>query len=260
MLPRNVVEVTDGFWNIRGSFKIGGVVDLGTHASLVRRKSGSLVLLDACAVDGETRRWMDAATRDGADLEAVLHLHPFHTLHVRAMHEAYPHAKLFGTARHKAKLGDLPWETSRTEDPALGDRFGEDFSFSVPRGVDFVPANENLHFASVLAFHHASKTLHVDDTLLLLPLPWPVRLLSSHVTRLHPTLSSVLERRPGAAADFRAWGKELVERTQDVRNLCAAHSTVLLASKNEGPSIGARVEAALRAAERKLTAHERRFG
>ena len=47
-LPSNVIEVAEGFWNIRGSFKIAGLYDLGTHASLVRRASGKLVLLDAC--------------------------------------------------------------------------------------------------------------------------------------------------------------------------------------------------------------------
>jgi hypothetical protein len=258
--PRNVIEVVDGFWNIRGSFMIAGFYDLGTHASLVRRASGKFVLLDACSIDHETRRWVHEQTRDGEDLEAILNLHPFHTLHVRSLHEAYPRAKLYGTARHHAKLEGLPWESLRVEDAALNEVFGEDLGFSVPRGVDFIPKNESLHFASVLAFHHASKTLHVDDTLLYMRVPWPFRLFKPDVTRLHPTLGAVLERRAGAVSDFRGWGRELVERTRDVQNLCAAHSTVLLAGKNEGASIGSRVEAAVKNVEGKLAAHERKFG
>lgn len=259
-LPSNVIEVADGFWNIRGSYKIAGLYDLGTHASLVRRASGKLVLLDACAIEGEVRRWLDEQTRQGEHLEAILHLHPFHTLHVRSVHTAFPRAKLYGTARHRTKLSDLPWEPLVTESAALHELFRDDFGFSVPRGVDFIPADENLHFSSVLAFHHASKTLHVDDTLLYMRLPWPVRLFKPDVTRLHPTLGRVLEQRKGAVADFRAWATELVERTRDVQNLCAAHSTSLLATKNTGASIVARVEAAVRSVEDKLAAHERAYG
>jgi hypothetical protein len=258
--PRNVIEVADGFWNIRGSFKIAGLYDLGTQASLVRRASGRFVILDACAIAGETQRWIDEQTGDGKDIEAILHLHPFHTLHVRSLHEAYPRAKLYGTARHREKLGELPWEPLLTESPALHEAFREDFGFSVPRGVDFVPKNENLHFSSVLAFHHASKTLHVDDTLLYIDLPWPLRLFKCDVTRLHPTLGAVLERRAGAVADFRAWTRELVAHTGDIENLCAAHSAALLARTNDGASVVARVEAAIRTVEGKLTAHERKYG
>jgi hypothetical protein len=259
-LPSNVIEVADGFWNIRASFMIAGIYDLGTHASLVRRASGKLVLLDACSLAEDTTLWIREQTRDGEDLEAILNLHPFHTLHVRSLHEAFPRAKLYGTARHREKLEGLPWEPVGTEDPALHEAFRDDLAFSVPRGVDFIPKNEKLHFSSVLAFHHASKTLHVDDTLLYMRLPYPFRLLKPDVTRLHPTLAAVLERRAGAVADFRAWARELVERTRDLRNLCAAHSTTLLARRNEGASIGTRVEAAVRNVEGKLAAHERKYG
>jgi len=258
--PRNVIEVADGFWNIRGSFMIAGIFDLGTHASLVRRASGKLVLLDACALTEETQRWIREQTRGGEDLEAILHLHPFHTLHVRSAHEAFPRAKLYGTARHRAKFADLPWEPLLTEDAACHALFREDLAFSVPRGVDFIPKDESLHFASVLAFHNASKTLHVDDTLIYMRVPWPFRIFKPDLTRLHPTLGRVLEQRAGAVADFRAWARELVEQTRDVQNLCAAHSTVLLASKNDGASIGARVEAAVRDVEGKLAAHQRKHG
>ena len=258
--PRNVIEVADGFWNIRGSFMIAGIYDLGTHASLVRRASGKYVILDACAIADDTRRWIDEETRNGEDVEAIVHLHPFHTLHVQSLHEAYPRAKLYGTARHRRKAPALPWEAVLTEDAALNELFRDDLAFSVPRGVELIPANESLHFSSVLAFHHASRTLHVDDTLLYMHLPWPVRLFKPDVTRLHPALAEVLEHRPGAAADFRSWCRELVDRCRDVENLCAAHSTVLLAGNNDGASIVARVETAVQNVEGKLAAHERKYG
>lgn len=257
--PR-VIDVGRGFYNIRGSFRVAGVVDIGTHASLVRRSSGKLVLLDGCSLADETRRWLVDKTNGGADLEAILHVHPFHTVHVRAMHELFPEAKLYGTARHHKRFADLPWEQARTEDPALHEMFADDFDFSVPRGVDFISSDPKLHFSSVLVFHRASKTLHVDDTIVHIRMPAPIRALKKDVTRFHPTLAQVLERRAGAVRDFREWGHDLVERARDVENLCAAHSASLLARQNDGPPVAARIEAALRKVEGTLKAHERRYG
>jgi hypothetical protein len=45
----------------------------------------------------------------------------------------------------------------RTEDPELHAQFAEDFEFSVPRGVDFISANENVHFSSVLVLHRRPR-------------------------------------------------------------------------------------------------------
>lgn len=258
--PRDVIEVGDGFWNIRGSYKLKGVVELGTQTSLVRLASGRYVFLDAYALPAATRRWVDALTGGGDAIEGILNLHPFHTLHVRAMHAQYPSARLYGTARHIERFGDLPWEEARTEDRALHARFADDLDFSVPRGVELISSDENVHFSSVLAFHRASKTLHVDDTLLYLRMPSVVRLLKRDALRFHPTLAKVLEPRAGAAEDFRGWARELVERTRDVDNVCAAHSAVLLGRKYRGAPIPARIEAALEGVEGTLRSHEGRHG
>lgn len=257
--PR-VIRVGDGFWNIRGSFKVGGVVDLGTQASLVQRGSGGFVLLDACPLTDDAHRWILDVTDGGAAVEAILHVHPFHTLHVRRAHELFPEAKLYGTARHVTMFEDLPWETPRTEDPELHEMFADDFDFFVPRGVDFIPSDENLHFSSVLVLHRASRTLHVDDTLLYVRMPKPVRALKADVLRFHPTLSKVLERRAGATEDFRRWARELIAQAREVDNLCAAHSAALLGHDNAGASVSARIEAALGKVERTLGAHERTHG
>ena len=259
MAPSKVIQVGDGFWNIRGSLRIRGILDIGTQSSLVRRKSGSYVLLDACEMDERTRRWVDEQTNRGEALEAVLHLHPFHTLFVRRLHDLYPRARLYGTARHHRLERDLPWQKELTEDVALHDLFKDDLEFSVPRGVDLIPSNENLHFSSVLAFHPASRTLHVDDTLNYLRLPKLLRPLKEDLFGFHPSLSGVLQRRAGAARAFRDWVAELVERSNSIDNLCAAHASVLLGRRNTGPTIRARIEKAARRLERKLTAHEERY-
>jgi hypothetical protein len=35
----------------------------------------------------------------------------------------------------------------------------------IPEGADFDPADEGNHFSSVFVFHQASRSLHVDDTI-----------------------------------------------------------------------------------------------
>lgn len=259
-LPSSVLEVADGFWNIRGSFKIAGVVDIGTQASLVRRKNGRFVLLDACEFPSEVRDWLLAKTRDGADVEAVLHLHPFHTLHVESGHALFPKATHHGTTRHRERAPAVPWSPLRVDEPELHRAFADDFDFMVPRGVDFIPRDPKLHFSSVLAFHSASRTLHVDDTLLFLRLPPPLSFFKPPVTRFHPTLGKVLERRPGAVAEFRTWANQLIERLGSVENLCAAHSAALLGRDNQREPIAERVRDAFRRVEGTLEAHEREHG
>ncbi len=254
-------QIADDFWNIRGSFKIGGLIDIGTHASLVRRRNGRFVFLDAYSLTGAVEREVGELTHGGKDVEAILNLHPFHTVHVRKMHEQYPHARLYGTARHLSRFPELRWEATRTEDPELHATFAEDFEFSVPRGVDFISANENVHFSSVLVLHRASKTIHVDDTLMYIRLPRPARRLGlTDTMSFHPTLAKALERRAGAAQDFRDWAADLSERWRDAENLCAAHTATLTARKNHGPSIPARLDKALGKVSRTLAAHERRYG
>lgn len=255
-----LISVAGDFWNIRGSFKIGGVVDIGTQASLIRLASGDFVFLDSCPIDPSTQDRIDAIVGD-AGIEAIVNLHPFHTVHVTSMHERYPEARLYGTQRHLDRFPDLPWEEVRSEDPELHEWYADDFDFTIPRGVDFISANDNVHFSSVLAYHRDSQTIHADDTVMYIALP---RLLGLVGLRdsvgFHPTLSLALEKRPGAAADFREWAEELIEQWADAQNLCAAHSGVLLAAENRGASIRDRLHKALRRCELRLRIHERRYG
>ena len=260
-MSARTLQVADDFWNIRGSFKIGGVVDIGTQASLVRRASGKFVFLDSYSLSDSVAREVSALTNDGQDIEAILNVHPFHTVHVRKMHERYPQARLYGTARHLARFPELPWEGLRTEEPGLHTMFAEDFEFSVPRGVDFVSANENVHFSSVLVLHRASQTVHVDDTLMYIRLPRVMRTVGLRDSMsFHLTLGKALEKRAGAARDFQDWAEELAERWGDAENLCAAHTATLTARTNNGASIHTRLLEALGKVRRTLKAHERRHG
>jgi hypothetical protein len=177
------------------------------------------------------------------------------------MHSRFPGARLYGTARHLSRFSELPWEAERTEDPALHAMFSDDFDFSVPRGVDFISSNENVHFSSVLVLHRASKSIHVDDTLMYIRFPKVARLLGqTDSLSFHPTLGKALQKRAGAAREFRQWAEGLAERWRGAQNLCAAHTAALIATRNRGASIHDRVLEALAKAKRPLSAHERKHG
>ena len=259
-MGRRWIEVGDGFWNLPGSFKIGGVLDIKTHASLVRLSNGDFLFLDAYTLDDESKREADALI-GGAEVRGILNLHPFHTIHVQRMHAQYPGATLYGTARHLEKFPDLPWAAERAEDAALHEQLREDLEFSIPDGVDFISANENVHFSSVLAYHRPSRTIHSDDTLMYLRMGPPFGWLGfGDSVRFHMTLGQALERRAGAAADFRNWAQGLQSRWSDAQNLCTAHLDNLLAAENQGPGIAERIDGALQGVGKVLTRHERKFG
>jgi hypothetical protein len=260
-MSTGIIDIGDGFWNLRGSFRVAGLVDIGTHVSLVRRGNGKFVFLDSYTLDDAQAQAVDELTAGGRKIEAILNLHPFHTVHVRAMHERYPKAKLFGTERHQTRFPELPWEDLRCEQPKLHARYRDDLQFTVPRGVDFISANDNIHFSSVLALHLASQTIHVDDTLMYIRLPALLRWVGlPDALSFHPTLGQALERRAGAAHDFRSWAEELITRWNGARQLCAAHTTNLLAKKTGTAPVAARIAKALRRVEPTLQAHQRRFG
>ncbi len=253
-----ILKISDDFWNIRGEFRVFGLLNIGTQASLVKRGNGKFVLLDAYTLQNDIKQQVDSLTNNGADIEAIINLHPFHTIHVEQAHADYPNAKLYGTKRHLDKFPNLPWQAELSNSKEFAALFSDDFEFSVPRGVDFISTNENLHFASVLAYHLASKTIHVDDTLMFLKLPGLLGVLKSPEVSFHMTLSRTLERRKGAADDFRLWVAEIAEQWSDAEVLCAAHSQTLIV-RNGSPSIAAMIMTALKREELTLRRHQNKF-
>ncbi len=255
----DMIEIEDGFWNIRGSFKVGGVVEIGTQASLVRLSDGDFVMLDTCLLSPEMISKINLLTEGGKRIKAILNLHPFHTVYVKKMHECFPDAALYGTSRHLSKLPELPWEPLCTEDPELHKLFDEDFRFSVPKGVDFVSANENVHFSSVLVFHLSSKTIHVDDTLVFSELPEVMGLVGyRNVLSFHPTLLMALQKRQEAAEEFETWARGLADQWCEAENLVAAHTAPLIGKESTGPSIQTRIMNALNSVKWMLAGHKLR--
>lgn len=233
-----LVHLAEDFWSVRGEFRIGGVLDVGTQCALVRLADGDFVFLDSYTLAEPIREEIDALTDGGAKVKAVLNLHPFHTIHCEWMHASYPQAALYGTARHLAKFPQLPWEETKCEDVALAERFGADFDFSVPQGVPLVCDDESVHFSSVLALHRKSGTIHVDDTFNYLEKGFPLSLLPiTGRLGFHPTLAKALEKRAGAADAFRDWAIDLGSRWVDARRVAAAHNAVLELAPGSFPEL-----------------------
>ncbi|OUR95634.1 hypothetical protein A9Q84_14110 [Halobacteriovorax marinus] len=259
-MKTKTIQVSKNFWNIRGSFKIGGLIDIGTHASLIRTNNGKFIFLDSLTLEGETLQKVNELTNNGKDVESVLNLHPFHTIHVSKMHDQFPNAKHYGTARHLLKSPELNWESLKTEDKELHEKFSSDLEFSIPRGVDFISQDENLHFSSVLVYHRSSRTIHVDDTLMYIRLPKIMIFFGvSDPISFHPTLSKVLENNKEAADKFQQWAKEIAESWSDAENLCAAHTASFIGHKKRGVSIHDKILKALDRVQKKLQSHKKRF-
>jgi hypothetical protein len=83
----SIIRISDKFFNIRSKLVIGPA-DVKTHSSLVKRKNGKWLMLDSVTMENTVKLEVDNITRNGQDLEAVLNLHPFHTVRFS------PHAKL----------------------------------------------------------------------------------------------------------------------------------------------------------------------
>ncbi len=250
-----LIDLDNGFWNIRGTLRIGGLVNVGTHCSLVRLSSGRFVFLDSYGFGADIAGQVMALTDQGRTVQAILNLHPFHTLHCKTIHDMFPQALLFGSDRHRRKWPDLPWQADAVESPQVATRF-PDLRFSLPDGIDYICQNERVHAGSLLAWHPASGSLHVDDTLNVLPIPGLLRrLLRLPRVSFHPTIGQALQDRPGAAQDFRDWALRIAEEWRDTRIICAAHSATLAIAPGSFPDhirkALARAEPALRRAEKK---------
>ncbi len=254
----SLIRLADGFWNLRGRFRIAGILDVGTQMSLVRRADGRFLLLDSYPLMSEAREQLLSLTDGGKKVEAILNLHPFHTLHCAAIPHLFPNARLIGTRRHREKWPALRWDERTSDDPALWADYAEDLDFTIPSGVDFISANESVHVASVLVRHRSSGIVHVDDTLNLFKPPrWLAPVFPEPKLRFHPGLPKALETRPGSADDFAGWASRLADDWAETRIVCTAHWAVRQLRPGGWKT---EILAALARVERILDAHRERHG
>ena len=250
-------KLADTFWNIRGVFRVVGI-NIGTHMSVVKRGNGRFVVIDGCELDDSQRAELLALTGNGEKVDAVLHVHPFHTMYVQDMHTLFPSATLYGTARHREKAPDLPWAEAPVETWDDEHPLADLFNLSVPEGVDFVSADERVHVASVLVRHRQSGIVHVDDTFNVMAASGTLgKILPQSSLRMHPMLSRALSQSPGSADAFAGWARWLASAWSKTSIVCAAHSAV-----RELPAGGFKkeVEDALAKVSGILDGHRKRYG
>ena len=216
-----IIDLGAGFWNIRGTFRLGGVLNIGTHCSLVKLTSGKFVFLDSYTLTDDVRAQIMALTNNGQDVEAVLNLHPFHTVHCAQMAKDFPQAIFYGSSRHHKKVPEVQWAKDLVESDAVAERYPE-LKFSISQGIHYIAPNEMIHAGSLLAFHPASKSLHVDDTFM----SPPTKLLEAVLPELllHPTTKKALKNETNAGKEYCDWASNLAHEWHEVRNFCAAHS------------------------------------
>lgn len=223
-MSHKIIDLGSGFWNIRGSFKLGGLIDIGTQCSLVKLESGKFIFLDSYTLSGDVRDEVMILTNNGEDVEAILNLHPFHTVHCAQMAKDFPKAINYGSERHKQQVPEVTWAEDLVESKAVAERYPE-LEFSLPKGIYYISPNEMIHAGSLLAYHPASRSLHVDDTFI----TPPAKVLKAVLPELglHPTTKKALTDHPTAGQDYCDWAESIAEKWQDTRNFCAAHSDIV---------------------------------
>ncbi|MCY7280202.1 MAG: hypothetical protein LH610_04775 [Sphingomonas bacterium] len=251
-------RLADDFWNIRGDFRILHVINVGTQMSVARTPGGTFVLLDAFEPDKADQDELLTLTDGGSRIEAVLNLHPFHTVHCAFVQKWLPHARLIGTRRHHQHLPNLQWDPALIEDAATQQQFADAFDFSIPSGVDFISDDEDVHVGSVIARHRASGSVHSDDTLNVLDLPSLLqKVVRGPILRFHPKLAEGLEKRAGAAADYMCWARDVARDWADTQIICAAHNGIL---KLTNETFAEAIENALEFASDTLDQHREKYG
>lgn len=216
-----IYDLGAGFWSIRGSFIKNGILDIGVQCALVKLSSGRFIFLDSYTLTDDVRAQVMALTNDGQDVEAVLNVHPFHTVHCDQMAKDFPQATFYGSRRHPKQAPNVQWSNDLVESDAVAERYPE-LEFSLPKGIYYIAPDESVHASSLLVFHPASLSIYVDDTF---EIP-PSKLINTVQADLglHPTTLKALKDEPNAGKEYCDWATQLAHKWRDVRNFCGAHS------------------------------------
>lgn len=224
-MAHTLIDLGQGFWNIRGKLRMGGLIDVGTHCSLIQLDHDRFIFLDSYELSGDVRDQVMALTQQGQAVEAILNLHPFHTLHCEAMVRDFPQAKLYGSVRHQQKLPHLPWSPDRVESELVAARYPA-LEFSLTQGIEYISSKPGVHAGSLLAYHPASKSLHVDDTFAAPPQGGLLEKLLPEIF-ISPATRKALTSEVNAAEMYCHWVTQLADQWQATEHFCAAHSDLV---------------------------------
>ncbi len=216
-----IYDLGAGFWNVRGSFLKDGVTDMGGQCSLIKLESGRFIFLDSYALTGDIREQVMALTNDGKDVEAVLNVHPYHTVQCAQMAKDFPQATFYGSERHRKQVPEVQWSDDLVESDTVAQRYPE-LEFAVPEGMYYIAPEESVHTGSLLVYHPASRSLHVDDTF---EMP-PSKLVNMVQLKINfqMTTKQALKDEPNAGKTYCDWVAGLAHKWRDTSNFCVAHS------------------------------------
>ncbi|CAF1453995.1 unnamed protein product [Adineta steineri] len=160
-------EIGPGFWNIRGRFKMFcQKVDIGTQMSIIQLSNGNFVVFDTIELDDHLKKQIDKLTNNGDLIEGVIGTHPFHTRSFLSFYKAYPQIAYYGTPRHLRQMPQIPW-LGDLQDCNVRQKWEPDVEMRITAGGEFVnPQFGSSHLMSVFIYHPASRTLHVNDTIM----------------------------------------------------------------------------------------------
>ena len=226
-----MVQLVENFWNIRSGFKVFGLLNIGTHMSVIRLSTGRFLVIDAVPLDDDLKREFDELTNGGELVDAVLATHPFHSLALPGFHQAYPRLRFIGCPRHLRNLPEIPWAGEIREH--LTD-WAPEVQMRIPAGAEFVAPLPELsnHFACVFVCHQPSRMVHVDDTVNLYTKDVGLLLRLVGVKQgefgFHPSIKGPgLFSTPEAPTQFSEWFQSLLN-DWDVDAICCAHRDVMV--------------------------------
>lgn len=204
-----------------------GLLDVGTHMSIIQLPNNKFLVVDTIEISPDLKAEIDQLTNNGDDIEAVVATHPFHTLWFPKFYELYPKPAYFGTPRHLRVQKGIPWK-GHVGDTRVREQWAPEVQMRIPAGGEFenpLPESTN-HFSSCWLYHAPTKTVHVDDTIMLICKPgFLLRLggLSDGQMRFHPSMTGPgLYPHTGAPNEFRDWVLQTCKDWQ-FDNFCAAH-------------------------------------
>jgi hypothetical protein len=238
-IPKNrIVQIGPNFFNIRTSFKVfKGLVDIGTHMSLIRLANGTFIAIDTVPLDVGLRQEIDALTDNGRNIVAVIATHPFHTLAFPDFFAAYSTPEYIGTPRHIRNLKTIPWSQFDVMSDEVQKRWSPEIEMRIPAGAEFrnpLPEMTN-HFNSVWVYHKESRTIHVDDTVMyfhnpsgLLKFAKKPDTMEFHISLPGPGLYPA----PDAPALFKHWVQSVLA-DWDFDNMVCAHTGAKIGGAKE---------------------------
>jgi hypothetical protein len=215
------------FYHIRAEFKVvAGLVNIGTHMSLIKLPSGKFLVIDTVPLDDQLKGEIDELTNFGQDIEAVVATHPFHTLAFPKFFEAYPNVAYYGTPRHLRNQKQINWVGDITDNLNKWEDAG--VSMRIPDGAEWVNPQPEMtnHFVSVWVYIREARTIFVDDSINYIADPAILlKLLGKKQNSMdfHASLKGpALVPSPDSPAKFKAFVEKVLE-DWDFDNICAAH-------------------------------------